>query len=138
MFRTAVLREQLIPVSPASLSLAFQALLDPKRNGAEPFRARSPSHVVANLFLDLRLPRLCHRPIAFTETLAASAIPPLDETRSQVVAPAIAANEFLWFRLAPHLLPERPCRLSLFRGSLLPDRLLTGRPRRVLLILLGR
>jgi hypothetical protein len=46
------------------------------------------------LLLDLRLPRPCRRAIAFTETLAASAIPPLDETRRQVIAPAIAANQF--------------------------------------------
>ena len=62
---------------------------------AEPFRARSPSHVVANLLLNLCWPRLCRRPIAFAKTLAASAIAPLDETRRQVIAPAIAANQFL-------------------------------------------
>jgi hypothetical protein len=32
---------------------------------------------------------------AFTETLAASAIPLLDETPSQVIAPAIAANQLV-------------------------------------------
>jgi hypothetical protein len=74
------------------------------------------------LLLGLSLLRLCRRPIAFTKTLAASAIPPLDETRSQIIAPAVAANEFLWFRLAPHLLPERPCGLSLFPVSFLPGR----------------
>jgi hypothetical protein len=47
------------------------------------------------LFLDLRLPRRCRRPITFAETLAASTIPPPDETRSQVIAPAIPANHFL-------------------------------------------
>lgn len=46
--------------------------------------------------------------------LAASVIPPLDKTRSQVVAPAIAANQFIRFRLAALLLPERRCGLSLF------------------------
>ena len=50
-------------------------------NGPSPFEP-GPSHGVAKLLLDLRLPRPCRRPIAFTETLAASAIPPLDETRS--------------------------------------------------------
>ena len=53
------------------------------------------SQVVVKLFLDLRLPRPCRRPVAFTETLTASAIPALDETRSQVVAPAIPANQIV-------------------------------------------
>ena len=66
-----------------------------KTKRAEPFQPRPSSHVVAKLLLDLRLPRPCRRAIAFTETLAASAIPPLDETRSQVVAPAIAANQLV-------------------------------------------
>jgi hypothetical protein len=63
--------------------------------GPNPFEPGPSSHVVVELLLDLRLPRLCRRPIAFTETLAASAIPPLDETRSQVIAPAIAANQLV-------------------------------------------
>jgi hypothetical protein len=63
--------------------------------GPSPFESGPASHIVVKLFLDLRLPRPCRRPIAFTETLAASAIPPLDETRSQVIAPAIAANQFV-------------------------------------------
>jgi hypothetical protein len=33
--------------------------------------------------------------MAFTKTFAASAIPPLDETWSQVIAAAIAANQFV-------------------------------------------
>jgi len=48
------------------------------------------------LLLHFRLPRACCRPIAFTETLAVSAIPPLDETRSEVVAPAIAGRTRRW------------------------------------------
>ena len=68
----------------------------PKRKGGRALFEPGPSsHVVAKLLLDLRLPRPCRRPIAFTETLAASAVPPLDETRSQVVAPAIAANQLV-------------------------------------------
>jgi len=63
--------------------------------GPSPFEPGPSSHVVVKLLLDFRLPRPCRRPIAFTETLATSAIPPLDETRSQVVAPAIAANQFV-------------------------------------------
>src|ERR1019366_790523 len=106
--------------------------------GPSPFEPGPLYHVVAKLLFDLRLTRPCRRPIAFTETLAASAIPPLDETRSQVIAPAIAADQLVGFRLTTHLLPERPCRLGLSRGSLSPDRLLTGRPRRVHLILLSR
>jgi hypothetical protein len=50
--------------------------------------------MVMKLLLDLSLLRLCRRAIAFTETLAASAIAALDETRRQVIAPAIAANQF--------------------------------------------
>jgi len=53
-----------------------------QRARPSPFEPGSSSHVVAKLLLDLRLPRLWRRPIAFTKTLAASAIPPLDETRS--------------------------------------------------------
>ena len=63
--------------------------------GQNPFEPGPPSRVVVKLFLDLRLPRPCRRAIAFTETLAASAIPPLDETRSQVVAPTIAENQLV-------------------------------------------
>jgi len=46
-----------------------------KRKGPSPFSGPVLSHVY--LFLDLRLPRPCRRPIAVTKTLAASAIPPL-------------------------------------------------------------
>src|SRR5208337_3142478 len=60
-----------------------------KRKGPSPFRAQSFPMSVAYLFLDLRLPRPCRRPIALAEAFAASAIPPLDETRSQVIAPAV-------------------------------------------------
>jgi hypothetical protein len=75
-----------VPASPKDEAL--------NEKGPSPFELGPSSHVVVKLFLDLRLPRPCRKPIAFTETLAASAIPPLDETRSQVVAPAIAANQF--------------------------------------------
>jgi len=78
---------------PVSFSLALDVALNEK--GPSPFEPGPSSHVVVKLLLDLRLPRPCRRPIAFTETLAASAIPPLDETRSQVIAPAIAANQFV-------------------------------------------
>src|ERR1019366_9515547 len=94
-----------------NLSVSVAPRCSPEREGAEPFRARSPSQVVAKLLLEVRLPLPCRRAIAFTETLAASAIPPLDKTRSQVIAPAIAANQLVRFRLTAHLLPERPCRL---------------------------
>ena len=65
-----------------------------KRKGPSPFEPGHSSEVVFELFLDLRLLRPGRRPIAFTETLAASPIPPLDETRGQVIAPAIAATQF--------------------------------------------
>jgi ATP dependent DNA ligase-like protein len=55
----------------------------------------SCAHFVVKLFLELRLPRPCRRSIAFTKTLTAAAIPPLHETRSQVIAPAIAANQLI-------------------------------------------
>jgi len=68
-------------------------------NVAEDDRAlSSPAphlQVVLELFLDLRLGRPCGRSVAFTKTLAASAIPPLDETRSKIIAPTIAANQFV-------------------------------------------
>src|ERR1700730_5194500 len=92
----------------------------------------------AKLLLDLRLARLCRRPITFAETLAASAIAPLEETRSQVVAPAIAANQPVRFRLIADRFPERSCRLGFSRCSFLAERLLTGRLRRVHQILFGR
>src|SRR5580704_14478809 len=66
-----------------------------KQRGTQPFRARSLISRGGQLFFDLRLPRPSRRPIAFTETLAASAIPSLDETRSQVITPTIAANQFV-------------------------------------------
>src|ERR1700722_17092110 len=50
--------------------------------GPSSFEPSPSSHVAAKLLLDLRLPRPCGRSITFTETLAASAIPPLDKTRS--------------------------------------------------------
>src|ERR1700730_850975 len=78
------------------------------------------------------------RPITFAETLAASAIAPLEETRSQVVAPTIAANQPVRFRLIANRFPQRSCRLGFFRCSFLPERLLTGRRRRVHQILFGR
>jgi hypothetical protein len=70
--------------TPHSLNVMGQALSSPVPS----------SPVVVKLTLDPRLPRSCRRPIAFAETLAASAIPSLDETRSQVIAPAIAAEQF--------------------------------------------
>jgi hypothetical protein len=103
----------------------------PKRKSGRALFGSGPSpHVVAKLLFDFGLSRPCRRPIAFTEAPAASAIPPLKETRSQVIAAAIAANQFVRFRLTALLLRERPCKLGLSRSSLLPDRLLTGRPRR--------
>ena len=66
-----------------------------KEKGPSPFKPGPSSQVAVKLFLDLRLRRPCRRSIAFTKTLAASAIPPLDEARSQVVAPAIAANQLV-------------------------------------------
>jgi len=63
--------------------------------GPSPFEPGPSSHVVGKLLLGLRLPRACRRSIAFAKTFAASAIPPLDETRSQIIAPAVAANQFL-------------------------------------------
>jgi hypothetical protein len=62
---------------------------------AEPFRAGPSCHAVAKLFLDLPLLLPCHRSIAFTKTLAASAIPPVDEARSKIITAAIAANQFV-------------------------------------------
>jgi hypothetical protein len=76
-----------------NLSIALER--SSKRKEAEPLRAGPSSHVVAKLFLDFRLPCPCRRPIPFTETLAASAIPPFDKTRSQVVASAIAATQLV-------------------------------------------
>ena len=72
-----------------------EALKRYTKKGPSSLEPGPSSHVVAKLLLDLRLLRPYRRSIAFTETLAASAIPPLDETRSQVVAPAIAANQFV-------------------------------------------
>ena len=79
----------------AESGVDFQEYMVVTAKGPSPFEPGPHPQVVVELFLDLRLPRPCRRPIAFTETLAASAIPPLDETRSQVIAPAIAANQFL-------------------------------------------
>src|ERR1700730_14373071 len=93
-----------------------------KRKGPSSFEPGHSSEVVFELFLDLRLPRPGRRSIAFTETLAASPIPPLDETGSQVIAPAIAADQFLQLRPARRLLPERPCGLGL-----IPDSSVRGR-----------
>ena len=73
----------------------MEEALKPLTKKGRTLSSPAPSHVVLKLFPDLRLPRPCRRPIAFTETLAASAIPPLDETRSQVIVPAIAANQFV-------------------------------------------
>jgi hypothetical protein len=63
--------------------------------GPSPFEPGPSSQVVAKLLLDLCLPRPRRRSIAFAETLAASAVPTLDETRSQVVASAIAATQLV-------------------------------------------
>jgi hypothetical protein len=45
----------------------------------------------------------CCGPIAFTKALPAPAIAALDETRRQVVTPAVAAGQLLRFRVTPHL-----------------------------------
>src|ERR1039458_9753313 len=77
-----------------NLSVSIVPRCSPEREVAEPFRARLlVSHVVAKLLLDLRLPRPCRRSIAFAETFSASAIPALDETRSQIIAPTITADQ---------------------------------------------
>jgi hypothetical protein len=101
-------------------ALSLDEALNEKR--PEPFEPRPSSHIVTRLLLNLRLPCRCRRPIAFTETLAAAASPPLDKTRSQIVALAIAANQFLRLRLAAHLLSERPCALSPFSSRFLRSR----------------
>jgi hypothetical protein len=116
--------------------LALARILNGK--GPSPFEPGPSSRVVAKLLLDLRLARLCRRPITFAETLAASAIAPLEETRSQVVAPAIAANQLVRFRIIADRFPQRSCGLGFSRCSFLPERLLTGRLRRVHQILFGR
>jgi hypothetical protein len=88
---------------------------------AEPFEPDPSAEVALELFVDLRLPRSGRRSITFSETLPTSPIAPLDETGSQVIALAIAADQFLQLRLACRLLRERPRGLnfipeSLFRG----------------------
>jgi hypothetical protein len=88
------LREQLqADAEEAGLQLSTlikRVELKPERLRPSPFEPGHSSEVVFELFLDLRLPRPGRRPIAFTETLAASPISPPDEARSQVIAPAIA------------------------------------------------
>src|SRR5260221_5742673 len=93
-----------------------------KRKGPSPLEPGPSSEVGLELFVDLRLRRRGGRSITFTEALAASLIAPLDETGSQVIAPAIAADQFLQLRLASRLLPERPCGLGL-----IPDSSVRGR-----------
>jgi hypothetical protein len=91
---------------------------DPYRKGPSLFQARPSSQIVAKLLLVPRFPRACRRPIAFTDTLTASAIPPLDETGSQVGTLAIAANQVVRFRLTILLFPERSCWRSFSRRGL--------------------
>ena len=91
---------------------------DPYRKGPSLFQARPSSQIVAKLLLVPRFPRACRRPIAFTDTLTASAIPPLDETGSQVGTPAIAANQVVRFRLTILFFPERSCWRSFSRRGL--------------------
>src|SRR5262249_55541559 len=74
------------------------------------------SEVALELFLDLRL-RPGRRSIAFTETLAASPITPLDKAGSQIIASAIPTKQFLLFRLASRLLAGLPCGLGLVPRS---------------------
>jgi hypothetical protein len=73
-----------------------------------------------NLLLRLCLLTLRSRSIALAETFATSAIAPLDEAGSQVVAPAVAADVLLRFRFSVrrHL---RPFCLSFFPGCSLTD-----------------
>src|SRR5258705_3406070 len=87
------------------------------------------------LFVDLRRRRRGGRSIAFTETLAASPIPPLDKTGSQVIAPAITADQFLQLRLASRLLRERPCGLGLIPDSPVRGRCCGGSDRLALAFL---
>jgi hypothetical protein len=99
---------------------------DPYRKGPSLFRPGPSSQIVAKLFLAPRFPRACRRPIAFTDTLAALVIPPLDETGSQVGAPAIAANQLVRFRLTILLFSERSCRRGLSRAAFFRTALLTA------------
>jgi len=62
--------------------------------GPSPFEPALLLTSWTKLFLGFCLPRLSRLPIAFAKTLAASAVAPLDETRNQIIAPAIAANQF--------------------------------------------
>src|SRR5208282_3139858 len=59
-----------------------------------PFEPGPSAHIVVELFLGLCLLRSCRRTVALTEALPASGISPLDKTRSQIIAPAVAANQF--------------------------------------------
>jgi len=43
-------------VEPENLSVSIVPRCSPEREGAEPFRVRSPSQVVAKLFLEFHLP----------------------------------------------------------------------------------
>ena len=85
----------------ANLQCAFPSAEYPTTSGRKPGRKTSPfepgpsAHVVVELLLGLCLLRSCRRTVALTEALAASAISPLDKTRSQIIAPAVAAHQFL-------------------------------------------
>ena len=88
-----------------------------RRGGPSPSRRPALIEVALELFLDLRL-RPGRRSIAFTETLAASPIPPLDKAGSQIIASAIPTEQFLLFRLASRLLAGLPCGLGLVPATL--------------------
>ena len=87
-----------------------------------------------NLLLDLCLLGLRRPSIALAETFTTSAIAPLDEAGSQVVATAIAADELLRLR-APCLHLRTSC-LNFFSSCSLVD-LLGLRARRIRMTTLG-
>ena|SRR5208337_230288 len=77
----------------------------PNEKGTELLTRPIPRRTLWLLLLDRRLLLPSCRPIPFTEALPAPAIASLDEARSKVVTPAVAAGQLLRFRLTPHLFP---------------------------------
>src|SRR5208282_6369109 len=73
----------------------------PEGKGGKRLSARPPPSALLVLILVPRLLRPRCRTIPLAETLPAPAVASLDEARSEIVTPTVAAYELLCFRLMP-------------------------------------
>lgn len=94
-------------ISPFRVDQSIQVGASPDKKRDRTLSVLVPHGTVWSL-LAPRILRPCRRSIPLTETLPAPVVASLDEARSEIVAPAVAACELLglWLALGPD--PRRP------------------------------